>query len=155
MGLPDYALIYEQKPNDQPDSKTWEELENAGVHIDWDVVMHPFIEDDKLMVIYINMDSRVLRKFKSKQSNLTPEQAELAEKRYVSSIYFHTIFLYSITKNRKYELKQESKEVDLDEYLRDVFSSCYSEFLLNFGTDQLMQRSGSEAIPGPPATFRL
>jgi hypothetical protein len=51
---------------------------------------------------------------------------------------FHTIFLFSITKNRKYELKQEDRPVDVGDYLKDVFSSYYGEFLLNFGAEQLM-----------------
>jgi hypothetical protein len=142
LGLPEYALVYEQRPSDQPNAKTWEDLGSVGISIDWNVVMHPFIEEDKLKVVYINMDSTVLRRYKSKQGNLTLEQADLADRRYLSSIYFHSIFLYSITRNRKYELKQESREVDLDDYLRDLFSSYYSEFLLNFGTDQLMQALG-------------
>jgi hypothetical protein len=36
-------------------------------------------------------------------------------------------------------MKKSGQEADLSEYLRDVFSTSYSEFLLNFGTDQLIQ----------------
>jgi hypothetical protein len=41
-------------------------------------------------------------------------------------------------KNRKYELKQGDRPIDVGDYLKDVFSSYYGEFLLNFGSEQLM-----------------
>jgi hypothetical protein len=44
----------------------------------------------------------------------------------------------SITKSRKYEVRKEGQEPDLEEYLREVFSSSYSDFLLNFGMEQLI-----------------
>jgi hypothetical protein len=108
----------------------------------WETVMHPFAAGDQLEAIYINMDSTVLRNYKSRLGNIAPEQVELSDKRYVSSVYFHTIFLYSISRSRKYEMKKSGQDADLSEYLRDVFSTSYSEFLLNFGTDQLIQTLG-------------
>ena len=53
-------------------------------------------------------------------------------------MYFHTLFLFAIAKNRNYTMKQGDSERDLTDFLRDIFSSSYSEFLLNFGTEQLM-----------------
>jgi hypothetical protein len=38
----------------------------------------------------------------------------------------------------RYELKQSDRDVDVGEYLKDVFSSYYADFLLNFGSEQLM-----------------
>ncbi len=58
--------------------------------------------------------------------------------KYVSSVYFHKLFLFTITKIRQYTVHRGNDEVDLGEYLRDVFATYYSEFLLNFGTEQLM-----------------
>lgn len=140
MGLPEYVLVYEQPQKEIPDAMTWDKLGDLGLdEMDWEVVMHPYVGDDEqLAKVYINMDSRVLRNYISQQGTIGVEQKEFAEKRYISSVYFHTIFLFSITKNKKYELRQDDKEVDLSEYLREVFSSYYSEFLLNFGTEQLM-----------------
>ncbi|WP_353565559.1 hypothetical protein [Haloferula sargassicola] len=140
MGLPDYSLVYEHAPEETPDALTWEKLgESVGIDMDWEVPMFPSVgEDGNLERVYINMDSRVLRNFKSRQGNIGADQAELSEKKYISSVYFHTIFLFSITKNKKYELKQGEKEVDLQDYLKDVFSSYYSEFLLNFGMEDLI-----------------
>jgi len=139
MGLPEYKLVYKSIPEENQAAVTWDKLEEAGISIDYDVVMHPHVDGETQMeAVYINMDSRVLRSYISKQGGVSVEQKELAEKKYISSVYFHTIFLYSITRNKKYLLHKENGPVDLGEYLQDIFSSYYSEFLLNFGTDQLM-----------------
>jgi hypothetical protein len=133
---PIYAFRREEKP---PNSTTWDKLAGGNIDMDFDVVMHPLLnEEGNLERIFINMDSAVLRNYFSKQSGLSVENKELAEKKYISSVYFHTIFLFSITKNRNYELKRDNKEVDLGDYLKDVFSSYYGDFLLNFGAEQLM-----------------
>ena len=139
LGLPDYVLVYHEAPMENPDLMTWAKLAEADVAMDWDVVMHPYVgEEGQLEKLFINIDSKVLRNYLSRLGAVSIEQKELAEKKYISSVYFHTIFLFSITQNRKYQLKQGDKEIELDEYLRDVFSSYYSEFLLNFGTEQLI-----------------
>ena len=60
----------------------------------------------------------------------------------MTSVYFHTLFLYTITQKRKYKISrfenEEEKEMDIPEYLKDLFKSYYSEFLLNFGIEELM-----------------
>lgn len=138
-GLPDYVLVYKDTPPDDQDAMTWEKLGESNIVMDYDVVMQPMpTSDGNLERIFINMDSRALRNHFSKQGSLSVESKELAEKRYISSVYFHTIFLFSITKSRKYELKQADRDVDVGEYLKDVFSSYYADFLLNFGSEQLM-----------------
>ena len=143
MGLPDYVLVYQEKPADQPNAKSWEEVgQAAGIEMNWDIVIDPWVEQEQLRAVYINMDSTVLRNYKSRLGNLASEQAELADKRYVSSVYFHAIFLYSISRSRKYEMKKAGQEADLRDFLRDVFSASYAEFLLNFGMDQLIQTLG-------------
>lgn len=142
LGLPSYVLVYQEKPAEQANAKSWEEVGQGGIEMGWDIVINPLAKGDQLEAIYINMDSTVLRNYKSRLGNIAPEQAELADKRYVSSVYFHTIFLYSISRSRKYEMKKSGQDADLSEYLRDVFSTSYSEFLLNFGTDQLIQTLG-------------
>lgn len=138
MGLPNYVLVYKEKPADQPNARSWEEI-SQSLEMDWHIVMQPLVEGDQLTTIYINMDSATLRNYKSKLSNVGPEQVELADKRYISSVYFHVIFLYSITRAKKYAMKRDGQEADLPDYLRDVFSSSYSDFLLNFGMEQLIQ----------------
>ncbi len=139
MGLPEYHLVYEHAPEETPDAMTWERLGDGNIEMDWAVTMYPSVGDDgNLEKVYINMDSSVLRNFVSRQGAIGMDQKEISEKKFISSVYFHTIFLFSITKNKKYELKQGEKDVDLQDYLRDVFSSYYSEFLLNFGMEDLI-----------------
>lgn len=139
MGLPESQLVFKEATEESPDVLTWEKLGESGIEMDWEIPMQPFVGDDgNLEKVFINMDSRVLRNFIRGQGAIGIEQQELAQNRYISSVYFHTIFLFSITKNKKYELKRNDAEVDLQEYLKDVFASYYSEFLLNFGMEDLI-----------------
>ena len=47
-----------------------------------------------------------------------------------------------ITKKRNYKMfvfkDGNDDEVSIDDYLRDIFDSYYSDFLLNFGMEQLI-----------------
>jgi hypothetical protein len=144
-GLPEYILAYKDSKDGYV---TWEQVEAATSDaMDWQTVMFPMVSGDNLERIYINMDSNVLKSFKSKTKNPNEEQLILADRKYISSVYFHTLFLYSITKNRKYRIKQQKEEkeddVELETYLKDVFESYYSEFILNFGgAEEMMQGLG-------------
>lgn len=139
LGLPKLALVYEEETKGEI---TWAQLDGQGIVIDRGMVMHPLVEGDILTTIYVNMDSRVLLNYRSKLS--TVETISIAERRYVSAVYFHTLFLYMITRNRKYEITrqrdgdQPDEPVDLTEYLKDLFQSYYAEFLLNFEIQDLM-----------------
>ena len=145
LGLPKPVLVYSQPVSDET-RKTWAELHDASIDMDHSVVMHPLVdEDDKLEKIYINMDSSVLKNFMSKKRNPTSEQRELANRQYFSRVYYHTLFLYIITKNRKYEVGrlnggEDYEDVDLNEYLVDVFNSHYAEFLLSFETNKILDQ---------------
>ena len=144
LGLPQYILAYENQ-QDQKNTITWEKLEGQSVSMEHPTIMHPMVEDEKLERIYINMDSTVLKNFKSKTRNPNEEQLKLADQKYITSVYLHTLFLYTVTKNRKYKVVRERESgdlddgVDLSEYLKDLFESHYAEFVLNFGSDSLMQ----------------
>ncbi len=131
IGLPELIRVME---------KDWEQLEARSIEMDHSRVMYPIGEGDKLEKIYINLDSSVFLKHRSKLKS--EDQIMVAEKRYLSSVYFHTLFLYMITKKRKYVLTvpkgDKQEEITVDEYIRDVFDSYYSDFLLNFGMEQLM-----------------
>jgi len=109
--------------------------------------MCPIAKGDELESIYINMDSTVLKNFKAKYRNAAETQLELADRKYIASVYFHTLFLYTITKNRKYQISKENKNneepVEISSYLKDLFESYYSEFILNFGgMEEMMQGLG-------------
>lgn len=142
LGLPTPILVYKE-PSDEG-SISWTQFEeSSGQPMDYETVMFPMSEGETLESIYINMDSRTLKNFKSKQHNISEEQMSIADKKYISSVYFHTLFLYTITKKRKYSLTKEQDgqelSIDIGEYVRDVFDSFYSEFILSFGTVDLME----------------
>lgn len=137
LGLPKLHMVYKSH---RPDGITWDKLEERGISMDHEVVVHPLVDDEFLSHVFINMDSTV---WLSYRANLTREAAiNVAEKRYVSSVYFHTLFLYMITKNRKYALTQRDKEhqqdVEITDYIADLFQTFYAQFLLNFDTQELI-----------------
>jgi len=135
-GLPEYKLAYKNK---KIDFITWDEFEtNTGQTMEYKTIMHPLVEGDRLDTIFINMDSNVLMNYKSKIKSITEEQIETADKKYISSVYFHTLFLFTIAKQRKFDIRRNDEELDLCDFLKDIFSSYYTEFLLNFGTEELM-----------------
>jgi len=99
--------------------------------------MIPQVSNDNLEKVVINMDSKVLKDFKRQYKS--QDQLEIADRKYISSVYFHTLFLYMITKNRKYSVVQDDKPIEIESYLQDLFASYYSAFILNFGTNDLLQ----------------
>ncbi len=139
LGLPKLVRAYRSKGRGD---LTWEKLEALGITMDHDTIVHPFIDDnDVLTATYINMDSGVLLKHRS--SLRSQEAIEVADKRYISAVYFHTLFLYTITQNRKYRLQRDGDQgqeddVPVADYLKDLFRHHYAEFLLNFEMDQLI-----------------
>jgi len=137
LGLPQYYLVYKEPHENHYTWDTFAEKTNAD-EMDFSTIMHPLVTGEKLDAIFINMDSRVLKGHKGRIRTISEEQIELAEKKYISSVYFHTLFLFTIAKHRNYSVKRAEDDVDMGDFLKDVFSSYYSEFLLNFGTEQLM-----------------
>ena len=149
LGLPDLIFAYQEKRPERNGELTWEQVEAAtSTEINHKTVMYPMVNGEKLERVYINMDSTVLMNFRGKIRNASQEQLEIANQRYIASVYSHTLFLYSITKAHKYEVVQEenngmnSDSVELGTYLKDLFDSYYAEFLLNFGFDEIMQLIG-------------
>lgn len=149
LGLPEFTLVYREKKDDK--SLSWEEFEQSATEeMKYETVMFPMAEGDTLTKIFINMDSHVLKSFISKHKNPDEQQIVLAERKYISSVYFHTLFLYTITKNRGYQIsrpvegKQDNEPVDVGTYLKDLFDNYYSSFILNFGGMEEMMQSLAE-----------
>ncbi|MDE0396778.1 MAG: ATP-binding protein [Candidatus Poribacteria bacterium] len=147
LGLPDLKFAYKEEKQERNGELTWEQVALAtGEEMDHGTVMYPMVNGEKLETVYINMDSTVLKNSKAKTRNANQEQLETADKKYIASVYSHTLFLYSITKAHKYEIVQEENGADsgveLGTYLKDLFDSYYAEFLLNFGFDEIIQLIG-------------
>lgn len=137
LGLPKLHMVYRESHSG---GITWEELEENGISMDHNVVVYPLVNEESLSDLYVNMDSNV---WLSHRSNLQNEETiNVAEKRYVSAVYFHTLFLYTITKNRRYGVTQangeDQRDVEITEYIGDLFQTFYAQFLLNFDTQELI-----------------
>ena len=105
IGLPELVLAYQEE---KENAVTWEEVEVAtSKPMDYSTVIYPMVDGENLERIYINMDSTVLKNFKSKTRNINEEQLQLTDQKYIAPVYFHTMFLYAITKNLKYKFIQE------------------------------------------------
>lgn len=141
IGLPELQEVFRTSVEGK---KCWHDLTEKGIDFDYQSVMYPLVEGNKLDTIFINMDGKILKSYKSKLK--TTEQIVTADRRYLSAVYFHAIFLYMITKNRNYSIKKmgvntngRDEEVELSDYLVDVFNTYYSEFLLNFEMSALLE----------------
>ena len=141
IGLPKLQEVFKYPVDGK---KCWDNLQEMGIDFSHQSVMFPFVEGDKLDTIFINMDGRILKSYKSKLK--TEDQIITADRRYLSAVYFHTIFLYMITKNRNYVIKKagenpndSDQEIELSDYLVDLFNTYYSEFLLNFEMTALLE----------------
>ncbi|GHB82822.1 hypothetical protein [Persicitalea jodogahamensis] len=146
MGLPEMVLVYKE-PRDET-TFTWAKFsENAPEEMNHNKVMYPMASGDLLESIYINMDSSVLKSYLSKYK--TTEQIEVANRKYYTSVFFHVLFLYTISRNRKYEFslptdekRQQGQETELSAYLMDIFDNHYTSFILNFGMNDIMEGLG-------------
>ena len=139
LALPKLQLVYKDAKDGR---STWDALEDAGIDMSRDVVVYPLVEGEKLHVIYINMDSHVLLSHRSKLKSHVA--IDVADKRYISAVYFHALFLYTITKHKEYEIvkqqngKGDEASGDISTYLQDLFQNSYAQFLLNFDTQELI-----------------
>ena len=141
LGIPELVLCSKEGGEGR---KSWDELQEAGIDMNFDVVVQPYVDEDKLARIYVNVDSSVLKDFN--RGAKSTEAAELAERRFVSAVYFHTLFLFATTKSRKYGLRRGDdgapEDVEVADYISDIFSSSYAQFLLNFETSDLLDAMG-------------
>ncbi len=132
IGLPELILVYKDS---RENVTTWNDLEQNGISIDDQEVIVPVAdEEDALEKIFVNMDSTILRTYKSKLDG--DESLRVADNKYISQVYFHTLFLYSTLKNKKYNFSlttDTTMDKTLEEVLQDLFKTSYGEFLLRFG----------------------
>ena len=143
LALPKLVRTYRQ-PDESTQSPTqsWDQVEGSGVgSMDHDVVVLLLQDGDKLDTVFVNMDSRTLLAERGRAA--TTEARQIVEKRYISAVYFHALFLYTITKSRRYELSQKGSDEepgqrDIAEYIADLFSHYYAQFLLSFETKELL-----------------
>ena len=155
VGLPQPIKVYAAAPEGD-NRMTWETLANAGGPImDYETVVHPLSEGEVLQTLYINMDSSVLKNYKSKLRSL--EQHQVADRRYLSAVYFHTLFLYAINKQHGYQIVKSDKDapaidVDLPDYFRRPLLQQLRRLLPQFWHGRSARGAGIDfSIPSPAA----
>jgi hypothetical protein len=142
LGLPEPVMVYKNAGgDDEKKVMTWEKLDESGINMSYDTVVHPLADEDGLSAIYINMDSTALLNYRSGLK--TGEAIEVSEKRYFSAVYFHTLFLFAISKNRKYSMHREvpdaaDETIEITDYISDLLTTAYAQFLLSFDTQELI-----------------
>ncbi len=138
IGLPELILVFK---DERENVTTWDNLADLGISFDEQEIMATLSnESDELEKIFINMDSSLLRTYKSKFDG--DEALRVADNKYIAQVYFHTLFLFSILKQRNYNFSlndDNRSEKTLEEVLQDLFKSSYGEFLIRFGgTEELI-----------------
>lgn len=142
LGLPEPVMVYKEPREDGPANvMTWEKLDENGIDMSHETVVHPLADESGLSAVYVNMDSSALLNYRSGLK--TSEAINVAEKRYFSAVYFHTLFLFAITRNRKYLIQREAEDTDsvsveITEYISDLFTNAYAQFLLSVDTQELI-----------------
>jgi hypothetical protein len=138
-GLPQ-AVIVGRELRDGIET-TWDQV--AAVisrNFDENAIVYPMMTNDRAEVIYINIDSRVLAEHKAGRSHATEDLLRLLDKHYIATMYLHALLIcggmtlqgYSMTKPDSRQIDR-SENVDLGEFVADLFSDGYAEFLVRFG----------------------
>lgn len=141
LGLPKLIEVFKDKVDDKT---SWDDVQYTD--FDYDRVMYPNIEEGKLDSIFINLDSTILKNFLSKLKG--EDEINTARNRYLSSVYFHTLFLYMVNKNKEIQMSEDvdnsgnMEPMELSDYLMKIFDSSYTDFLLNFEISALMESLG-------------
>lgn len=144
--MPEFIPVYKKGREETTSSQDWQTVEeNTGEEFNYETVLFPYCNgEDKLEKIFINMDSHILKNFISKNGSKNEEQINVCKNKYISTVYFHTIFFYSILAKEKYGISKEDsdkksrKEIELQSFVKDFFETPYSEFLLTFGSENLI-----------------
>ncbi len=143
LKLPPAVRVYKENDNDSK-AKCWSDIENMGGTMDYNKVVYLLV-DDKLEQIFINMDSSVFKKFNHKDKNPSEEKIKMNEKNYFMTVYYHALFLFTITKKEKVVISQEENQdknvIEIREYIENLFSNHYVEFLLGLNEEKIRQLS--------------
>jgi len=136
LGLPQPIMVYEKQ---KEGSKTWDDLEQIGISMDHEQVVYPSVEEDTLSAIYVNMDSSVIKNYRSEIKS--EEAIKAADNRYFSAVYFHSLFLFATSKSQKFTFGYDGEtdqSIDIEEYIQSIFKNSYAQFLLSFDMDALI-----------------
>lgn len=133
--LPKPIKVFEHATEENP--ITWEQYGWTGEDI-----VKIISNKNILEAIAINMDCYALKRYISKNKISSPEQIKLTKNKFFLSIYFHSLFLYSILNKLG---ASEVGEMKFDsEDLTPLIFKPYSSFLLSANTDEAILASLKE-----------
>lgn len=143
-GLPDPILIAREKSSGI--DRTWEEAIAGGVEgVSEEMVVYPTMGEEKVEQIFINMDSTVFTKMRDEQKGQSEEGYEHLRTRYIASMYLHALLLCGGTSLQGYSISKpdpkqmdEIEAIDISQFVSEIFSRGYAEFLLRFGTEDIL-----------------
>ena len=133
--LPQLIKISKDKNGEwkQDNGQTWDEAEGWSEQSIIHVI--PAEEGDRTIVsaIAINMDSHSLQKYLSKNNAKSEKDIDYLRNKYISKIYLHGLFLYSILdklqSQKESENKHSSENQNSEDLLAQIFKN-YSDVLL-------------------------
>ncbi len=144
LTLPDIVLTKESLGEDDGNIVSWDKLD---IPMDHGVVMYPVSGEEEKVIerVIVNLDCRVFKNHRSKCKSF--EEIEREQNRFISSVYYHTLFLYTISLQRGHQhtvrLKngniREEENVEMSEYIQDIFANHYVDFLLNFRLEEVIE----------------
>ncbi|MDE3269980.1 MAG: ATP-binding protein [Pseudomonadota bacterium] len=142
LKLPPLVKVYEKSYDDQKVT-CWSDLGSTGKNMDHNTVVRLLVDNDKLDEIYINMDSSVFKNFNHKDKNPSEEKLKINEQNYTMTVYYHALFMFTITKQEKVMMSKdgESGSVEIEDYIENLFSNHYVEFLLGLNEEKIRQFS--------------
>jgi len=150
-GLPNVILVGRSRCEGDGVSVSWDEAFARGCQRNFDesVVVYPLMADGRVDAVFINMDSAVLERMRTERRGESEEQYRILTNQYIASMYLHTIVVCGGMSGAGYtmrkpdaEQKGAQSEVDLSDFVTDLFSGGYADFLLRFGSRSLLDALG-------------
>ena len=138
-GLPISADGVDMQKAEKEEDKTWGDIGNwTGDDI---VKVIPGDNGNVIEAIAINMDSYSLKRYLSRGKVNTAKAVSFARNKFFSSVYLHSLFLYSIFD--KLKRQEEYEAIDIEELLPTLMKP-YSSFLIHANTDEEILNSFAE-----------
>ncbi len=144
-GFPPPVLIGRELREGSDVKLTWADAAGKGIGklVDESLIVYPLMSDGRIECVFINMDSSVIEGQRV-EGNRTVEQCRLLDNQYIATVYLHAVLLccgmgaqgYSMMRPDPLEMGV-SAQVDVSDFIADLFSDGYAEFLMRFGSTSL------------------
>ena len=135
------------KSDEESGYSEWTEEENWNENSIISII--PSDDEDQKIVsaIAINMDSHSLRKYLSKNNATTEKEIDYLKKQYITKIYLHGLFLYSILDKLKEQKNGPEKYTNDNQSSEDLLAQIfkhYSDVLIHIDTNTVILDSLDE-----------